>query len=491
MQTEAPWVGECPYNCHDWQKGYRSLLREFDYEIEELDGQIPTDLQGTLFRNGPGLFEIGGQHYRHPFDGDGMICAIAFQHGRAHFRNRFVRTAGYVAEQKAQRILYRSMFGTQKPGGMLANAFDLRRKNLANTNVIYWGEKLLALWEAAEPYRLDPATLETLGLEFLDDVLKPGDAFGAHPRVDSACELNGGTPCLVGFAVSPGFPTSLRVFEFNVQGHILRQQTQTLPGFAFMHDFAITPHYCLFFQNPVKLNLVPWILGLKSAGESLQFNSQQPTQIVVVSRQNDRPLQTIPVEAGFVFHHANAFEDGDEVVVDSIAYATMPSMGLDFRNVDFDFEVLPPGIVWRFRCNLETGEATHEQLDERCVEFPVINPAYTGRPYRYLYLGAAHLPQGNAPLQAVVKMDLETGNRQLWSAAPYGYTTESTFVPRPGAIAEDDGWLLVMVFDSIREVSKLVILDAQDLHREAIATLWLKHHIPYGLHGSFTPVCFA
>jgi all-trans-8'-apo-beta-carotenal 15,15'-oxygenase len=36
----------------------------------------------------------------------------------------------------------------------------------------------------------------------------------------------------------------------------------------------------------------------------------------------------------------------------------------------------------------------------------------------------------------------------------------------------------------------VVILDAADLTTGAIATLWLTHHIPYGLHGSWTDRVF-
>jgi len=51
------------------------------------------------------------------------------------------------------------------------------QKNVANTNVIYFGGKLLALWEAAQPYALDPRTLATIGLETLDGQLQPGMPF--------------------------------------------------------------------------------------------------------------------------------------------------------------------------------------------------------------------------------------------------------------------------------------------------------------------------
>ncbi len=52
-------------------------------------------------------------------------------------------------EAEADAVLYRNTFGTQprKPWGPLQNAFDLYLKNPANTNVVLWGDRLLALWE--------------------------------------------------------------------------------------------------------------------------------------------------------------------------------------------------------------------------------------------------------------------------------------------------------------------------------------------------------
>jgi all-trans-8'-apo-beta-carotenal 15,15'-oxygenase len=106
-------------------------------------------------------------------------------------------------------------------------------------------------------------------------------------------------------------------------------------------------------------------------------------------------------------------------------------------------------------------------------------------------MGAAHGDAGNAPLQAILKIDLESGIRQLWSAAPRGFISEPIFVERPNSSDEDDGWLLTLVYDAAYHRSDVVILDARDLNRGAIARLHLKQHIPYGLHGSFTPESFA
>jgi all-trans-8'-apo-beta-carotenal 15,15'-oxygenase len=67
----------------------------------EIEGRLPEGLSGTLYRNGPGLFERDGFRKWNLIDGDGMIRATTFANGRVRFRNHFVRTAKYVAEQKA------------------------------------------------------------------------------------------------------------------------------------------------------------------------------------------------------------------------------------------------------------------------------------------------------------------------------------------------------------------------------------------------------
>lgn len=481
------------FDQRDWQKGYRSQPQEFSYWIDEMEGEIPVELSGTLFRNGPGLLDRNGQLVHHPFDGDGMINAIAFQNGKAYYQNRYVRTPGYVEEEQAGKFLYRGVFGTQKPGGWLANLFDFRIKNIANTQVIYWGGKLLALWEAAEPHRLDPRTLETLGQEYFDQVLHPGSAFAAHPRIDPHCLWDQGAPHLVNFAIKPGLSTTITLYELDQQGSIIQQQKHSVPGFAFIHDFAITSHYAIFFQNPVHFNPIPFALGMRGAGECIRFQDDKPTRILIIPRDPALPqqIQTLETQSGFIFHHANAFEQGDELVVDSICYAGLPDVehGGDYREVDFT--ALPPGQLWRFKINLKTGTTQRQLIERRCCEFPFIHPDLMGRSHRYIFLGAAHEPTGNAPLQAILKVDLVTGNRQIWSAAPRGFAGEPVFVPRPNSVAEDDGWVLALIYDAAHDRSDVVILDARNLEPGPIARLHLKHHVPYGLHGTFTPEYFG
>ncbi|MFM8296152.1 MAG: carotenoid oxygenase family protein [Microcystaceae cyanobacterium] len=475
------------YSLTDWQQGYTSQTQEWDTELTITEGNIPQGLKGTLFRNGPGLFEIGGIPIRHPFDGDGLITAFTFdEEGRVRFRDRFVRTQGYCEEQAAGQLIYRGVFGTQRPGGWWKNALDLRLKNIANTNVIYWGNKLLALWEAAEPHRLDPVTLETLGLDYLDGILSPGQAFSAHPCLDPACELDQGEPCLVNFSLKTGLSSQITLLEMSPQGQLLRRHTHSIPGFAFIHDFAITPNYAVFLQNAVSFNPLPFILGLRGAGECVQFQPHLAGRLILIPRKPpyDR-LKMIPLKTGFVFHHANAFEQDGALVLDSISYASLPQVQPDRFYKDVNFDELDPGQLWRFSVDLTSLEITPTLLISRSWEFPTLNGDRLGRPYRYVYLGAAHHPTGNAPLQAILKRDLQTGEEWLYSFAPRGFVGEPIFVANPQGTAEDDGWLLVLVYNAASHLSELVILRAKDLQLQAKLTL--PGHIPYGLHGFWTP----
>ena len=484
LEPQDSQVLEKSYALKDWQGGYESLTQEYDYWIDDIEGEIPPELAGTLFRNGAGLLDINGERLHHPFDGDGMISRITFINGRAHFRNRFVQTPGYLAERKAGKILYRGVFGTQKSGGWLANIFDFKLKNIANTNVIYWGKKLLALWEAAEPYLLNPQTLETLGNEYFNGVLSKGEAFSAHPRIDP----NG---TLVNFAIKPGLSTTITIFELNKNGEITSKKNHNVPGFCFIHDFVITENYCIFFQNPVNFNPIPFALGICGAAECIKIQKNQPTKIIIIPRKTQTEnVKVLETKAGFIFHHVNAFELENEIIVDSICYESLTEVepNSDYRKTDF--EKNSPPQLWRFNLNLSNNKVQNQLIDPRPTEFPTIHPNYMGKSYRYLYSAAAHKSTLNAPLQAIFKVDLESGTKQLWSAAPRGFVGEPIFVPRANSQQEDDGWIIFVVYNAENHRSEIVILDGQNLEKGRIAKLHLKHHIPYGLHGSFTPEIF-
>ena len=493
--TAAPAAAPA-YDRADWASAFRNVGVELDgVAVQAARGTIPAELRGTLYRNGPGRLERGGHWVHHPFDGDGMITALRFEAGEVQLRNRFVRTEGFEAEEAAGKVLFRGVFGTQKPGGVAANAFDLRLKNIANTHVVRLGDQLLALWEAAEPHALDPDSLETRGLSLLDGVLKKGEAFSAHPRFDPG---HHGAPRMVTFGVKAGPRSTIRLMEFAVEddaasgvkaGQLLSERRDSFGGFAFLHDFAITPNWAVFLQNAIAFNPLPYVAGRKGAAQCLQSQPGGQAKFWLIPRDSGafagQKPRIIDAPDGFVFHHLNAWEEGDDVVVESIFYADFPSIGPDedFRSVNF--ELLPEGLLEQCRINLSDGSVRTQRLSERCCEFAMVNPECEGLPCRFAWMAVTERETGNDPLQAIKKLDLQSGERQLWSAAPRGFVSEPLMVPRPGASAEDDGWVLCLVWNGARCASDLVILDAASLAEVAVLELPLA--VPHGLHGSWAP----
>ncbi|MGH9197121.1 MAG: carotenoid oxygenase family protein, partial [Acidimicrobiia bacterium] len=211
-----------------WAGGFETLTIESEYPITRVEGEIPKTLHGTLFRVGPAAHEIAGIRYRHWFDGDGMASAIVFRDGKASFRNRYVQTAGRLREQAAGKPLYAG-YGTRLPDGTRKNVGKtIAPKNAANTNVVYHGCRLLALWEGGRPYELEAATLNTLGEYDFSGAIE-GRAFSAHPKVMPGGEM-------INFGVSHGPRTLVHLYSVAENGQLSSNaEALPLPFEPFLH----------------------------------------------------------------------------------------------------------------------------------------------------------------------------------------------------------------------------------------------------------------
>ena len=479
------------FNKEDWSSAYQNVELELENKnLEVSQGNSIKELNGTLFKNGPGILERDGQWLHHPFDGDGMISAINFKDGKATFTNKFVKTKGYLEEKKKNKFLYRGVFGTQKKGGILNNVLDLNFKNIANTHVIKLGDELLALWEAAGPHALDPKNLETIGLTTLKGVLKKNEAFSAHPKIDLNSKYS--KEVLVTFGVQTGPQSTIRLMEFsnkgNKAGEILFDRKDKLNGFAFLHDFAITTNWAIFLQNAIDFNPLPFVMGQKGAAQCLKSSPNKKAKFFIVPRDSGlyrgKPPVIIDAPEGFVFHHVNAYEDEENIVLDSIFYDDFPSVGPDEDFRDIDFEKYPAGKLKRSIINLKSRNSELSTISEQTCEFAVINPKFTGIKATHSWMACTNAKSGNAPLQAIKKINLDTKEEIFWSAAPRGFVSEPIMVPKTNSKKEDEGYLLILVWNGARRGSDLIILDSKNL--EHLSTYELPINIPHGLHGSWS-----
>src|SRR3954463_6661820 len=189
---------------------------EADAPFLKIIGELPRELNGTLYRNGPNpQFESPGAHW---FVGDGMLHAFHFENGRASYRNRWVRTPKWLAEHDAGRALFGG-FGRKLPDAPQ----NLTNGGVANTNIIFHAGKLLALEEAHLPTEIDPSTLATRGYHNYQG--RVAGSFTAHPKIDPVT----GELVFFGYNAAGPLTPALSYGSIDASGKVTRFQTLARP----------------------------------------------------------------------------------------------------------------------------------------------------------------------------------------------------------------------------------------------------------------------
>lgn len=478
-----------------WRRAFDDVDGERDARLPLVEGRVPGGLRGVLYRNGPGRLAVGGVPYGHPFDGDGMIARFAIssdERGEAvvDYRNRWVRTEEFLAEERAGRMLYRS-FGTNLPGGLRRNLLKLHFKNAANTSVHLHGGQLLALWEGGVPHALDPVTLETRGRFDFDGRLRnaggplarrisPELPFSAHPRFDGGAMWNFGT--LYG-------PRNHLCLYRSVDGAMAEPERVPLDELAFVHDHQMTASWRIFFLAPAVFDVARALVGLMSPAAAIR-STGKPTTILLVPRAGD-PRRTVKLTTrpGFVFHFAGAHEAPDgRLAVDAFRMERYPGVTDTVGLPSLGGDDYPAPVLTRYHLDPARRTVDEEVLCEQPAELPSVHPSPAGGRHRYAWAVGAAPDRRDPFFTALVKLDGETKRAVVRDCNP-DLPGEPLFVPAPtsdGTPARDDqGWVLSIVYRSVEAVSELWILDAGDL--STVARLRLPHHLPPGFHTAWVP----
>ena len=249
---------------------------------------------------------------------------------------------------------------------------------------------------------------------------------------------------------------------------------------AYMHSFGLTERWLVLAEFPFVVNPLALALSGRPYIENYRWKPELGTRFTLVDRATGEATGGFQTDACFAFHHVNAYEDGDEVVVDMCAYSDAGVIE------DLYLERLRAGKpvqaaeLSRFRLRPADRSVSRERLADGDIELPRINYGRCNeRPYRYVW-GNANGPGGW--LERIVKIDTTDGATLTWSQDGC-YPGEPVFVARPNAEREDDGVLLSVVLDASAGTSFLLVLDAADLSE--LARAQVPHHIPFGFHGQF------
>jgi carotenoid cleavage dioxygenase-like enzyme len=457
---------------------WRPTSAELDLEITDVEGEIPRELFGTLYRIGPSQQHLpsGGYPSLHFFDGDGLAHALRFEDGRAWYRSRFVRNSSFLAEQRAGRA-NQHFIGTTvadpDPG------IVMRRQS--NTHVVRHGGRLLAMVENGLPFEIDGRTLDPIGdLELGGALLGPW--LSAHPKIDGVT----GQMLIHGYFIAEPY---LQLYVVEPDGRLSFAAPVDVGHPAFLHDLAITERFFVVPIHPIVLE-VPWANGLPvgTYGRWMTWRPERGLRFAVVDRVTAETRWFTAPNPYAIFHVGNAHERDGAIVLDAYMYEDgekkLRAMELMRGGTWLEGTGARPYV---YELDLTTGRCTERRVSDHTGEWPRLDERRTGYRNRWGYAVESERDffiNANASLR-LLKYDRDGGPAVRHDFGYGFFPAEPVFVPRRPDAEEDDGWILTPVYDARRDTSFVAILAARDFDGEPVAKLHLHGRIPGHFHGSF------
>ncbi|CAM0948511.1 unnamed protein product [Alopecurus aequalis] len=440
-------------------------------------GHLPECLNGEFVRVGPNpkFVPVAGYHW---FDGDGMIHAMRIKDGKATYVSRYVKTSRLKQEEYFGGAKFMKIGDLKGFFGLVMVQMQALRKKLGVLDATYGiGTDIVKV--------LEDGDLQTLGLLDYDKRLK--HSFTAHPKVDPFTD----EMFTFGYSHEPPYCTYRVITK---DGVMLDPVPITIPESVMMHDFAITENYSIFMDLPLLFRPKEMV---KNGEFIYKFDPTKKARFGILQRyeKDEKTIRWFELPNCFIFHNANAWEEGDEVV---LITCRLENPDLDKVNGHQDEKLESFGNeLYEMRFNMKTGAASQKQLSVSAVDFPRINESYTGRKQRYVY---CTILDSIAKVTGVIKFDLhaepESGKKQLeaggnvcgiYDLGPGRFGSEAVFVPKEPGVSgeEDDGYLILFVHNENTGKSEVNVIDAKTMSADPVAVVELPNRVPYGFHAFF------
>ncbi|KAL8620431.1 hypothetical protein ACOMHN_066742 [Nucella lapillus] len=498
----------------------------------EVVGTIPTWLNGSLYRNGPGIFRIGDFHVKHLFDGFAILHRFHLQGGKVTYTSRVLDTETYENSVKANRLVA-TQFGTfitpdpcKTLFGKMMSFFKPMEPGTTDNvsvNIVEHGDRLYALTETPWMVRVNPESLTMESKEDLKNMIAVHMAT-AHPHFDRQGNMYNlatafNPPHNYNIVRIPPAPANTPEAEA-VTGVQLLTSLQSRWKFTigYNHSFGMSRDHFVILEQPITMSSFKFLTNNWRKAAVLDNANKHPGEELIfrIVRRSDNQEVNIRfrAETAFTFHFVNCFEDEGQLVVDFAGYSDLDILdNLYLKNLDphglvpskpyFRRYVLPLSLdqakegVNMVTLHYTTATAvlrpdgtvfmTPDYVIEEGVvlELPRINyDRVNTEKYRYVY-GTRIFSE----TPELVKLDLERKAVSTWREEGY-HPGEPVFVASPGASAEDEGVILSPVLG--REEGQrcfLLVLDAASFQELGRAYAPQGVQMSVSFHGSYvTPL---
>jgi len=452
----------------------------------EVVGAIPAGLTGTFVRVGAEWFYPPLHPDDSPFAADGIVSTFRLAGGSCDFTARYVETPRYLANRQARRQLfgyYRNPF-TDDPAVAGVSG------TVANTNIVVFNGKLLALKEDALPYEVDPATLATVGpYDFAGGYKSP--TFTAHPKIDGRT----GEMITYGYEAEGLASNAIWIYTVAPDGTVTSERKLAAPYLSMVHDIAISQNYILI---PV-YGMVSSMERLREGKVHWGWDSTLPSYIGVLPREGSaRDVVWIEGPEMAMVHTFSATDEGGiltlhAAVSDSNPFPFFPDVGgQPFNGAKarttirkYTIDLARPRDGWQEEELFPQWAGALSRIDDR----------FLGHPFRYGFMSSAHPTEAydtavvgpRAPANALCRFDFSTGQVEAMFAGSTMSLGEIAFAPRSPDAAEGDGWVMALATDHAHMKSQLVIGDTADLAAGPVARVNLPFRAPGQIHGNWVP----
>lgn len=456
---------------------FRWTQRDRDSLPVHVRGSVPAWLSGHLVRTAPALFEQQRWHASHWFDGLALIYGFRFGEGRVTFRQRLLQSE-YLKELSQGKDL-RSSFGTRTSRGLVHRVLHPTPKvtDNANVNIVPWQGQWLAMTETEHQHVIDDETLATRGHYKYDDekTFPSGAGPTAHPHYDFENNV------LVNMATR--FGPKIELIVYHQRPNENKRVIEGRLSFArapYVHDFGMSARHVVLIDHPLRQSALPLLFSNRALLDAAKWEARSPTRLWKLDRKRG-DWTVYETEPLFCFHTVNTYDDGDDVVMDFLAFDDARVVEA-LRTRAFRSGELPAFLPRYVRARLSPGR-THAELTTLSSErFDFPNIPYLrqhGRRYDTAWgvaLGGSDWESG------IVRVNVDDGQARHFREPGMVYG-EPVFAPRPGAQDPREGVVLALGSHLHADRATLVVLDAISL--QPLAHCDIDGALPLGFHGTF------
>ncbi|KAL4221336.1 hypothetical protein ACF0H5_019597 [Mactra antiquata] len=516
-----------------------SLHKTIENEVQEpltgtvsKNGKVPDWVNGCLYRNGPGMYEVGEHKFLHWFDGLAMLQKFSIVNGSVTYQRKFLNTETYQQCKEKNRIVH-YQFATPSSTDPCKNIFQrfLTKFEFSDNTLVHVfpvKEDLYATTETLYMNRINPDTLEVAEKINLEENVGATLAT-PHPHIDAD-----GTMHNLGHCFQRGmFVELLRIPPREADSKlpkgevVCKLNNPWSMSISYYHSFGMTENYYVFVEQPLLSNIPKLLIGRKLGNafeQSLQYFPDMKTRFRIVDKKTGKELSKkihYETDAFLLFHHINAYEEDGHIVLDLCCHKDKTIMDnmymkkLSSPEAEQGFRDAGPPQVRRYvlplnlqqeeikkgenlvklenttaTCRKDSEKSVHceaERLTDAGMEFPQINyDKYNAKKYRYMY-GVNFYKEG-IPSQRLVKIDAVEKTYVEWKEN-YSFPSEPVFIPKPDAVDEDDGALVAAINHAGEQEGSntcyLLFLDAKTMEEMARVEFKDIDRFPRDLHGAY------